>query len=340
MKKKPISKIQHTKPRKFLLFYPGFILKKSEDGIALLMVLFVLVLLMTIALNFYKSNRWNTASTRNLKEETISYYLALSGYHESLNYIMADKDHAVDFVDDDGNFWVDKETKPITGKRITKSGEIEIKIVDEGSKININYAQTEQIKKLLEYSGIPQDSIAEIIDSLIDWKDSGDDDAHHLLGAESDYYEDLEQPYQAKNALIDVPEELTLVKGMAPEYLFGDEEYVSFLPHVTTFGTGVMNINTVSREVMELLGLSPAEIEAIVKQRSEKTGGFRIIPQEFSRYGLRAIVSRTLRIEIVAAPPGSSRATKIEAVVHRSPSTGGYKVQTVYWRESVENTGS
>jgi hypothetical protein len=50
----------------------------SERGIALMMVLWVLVLLSIIALNYFGSNRWNTAATRNLKEETLAYAMAMS----------------------------------------------------------------------------------------------------------------------------------------------------------------------------------------------------------------------------------------------------------------------
>jgi general secretion pathway protein K len=108
----------------------------SQSGIALLMVLWVLVLLSIIALNFVNSNRWNTVSTRNLKEETVSYYLAVSGYHEAVNYLLSDKDPSFDFLDSDGNFWIDKETQPVTGE------------------ININLANTERLKKLLEHVGV------------------------------------------------------------------------------------------------------------------------------------------------------------------------------------------
>ena len=56
----------------------------GEKGIALMMVLWVLVLLSIISLNYFSSNRWNTAGTRNLKEETLSYYMAMSGYQEAV----------------------------------------------------------------------------------------------------------------------------------------------------------------------------------------------------------------------------------------------------------------
>ena len=310
----------------------------NNKGIALMMVLWVLVLLGIITLNYFNYNRWNSASTRNMKEETRSYYLAVSGYNEALNYIMSDKDTSFDFIDDEENFWVDKETQPVTGKRSTGDGEIDIKITDEDSRININFANTEQLKKLLLHAGISQESTIEIIDSILDWKDP--DKEHHLSGAEDEYYEGLEEPYKAKNTFFDLPEELALVKGIKPEYIYGGGEGKSILPLITTFGRGNININTVSKEVMEFLGLSVFEIEAIMKQRNKEAGGFRFIPQQFALYGLNSISSNNLKIEVTATASNSKMSSRIVAVVKRQPVAKGYKVQTVYWRESAENIRS
>ena len=115
-----------------------------------MMVLWVLVLLSIISLNYFNSNRWNTASTRNLKEETLSYYMAISGYQEAVNYILSDKDTAIDFIDNEGNFWTDADdkTQSVTGVRTTEDGEVEIKIIDENAKININAADANRLRNL------------------------------------------------------------------------------------------------------------------------------------------------------------------------------------------------
>jgi hypothetical protein len=45
-----------------------------------------------------------------------------------------------------------------------------------------------------------------------------------LLGAESDYYLSLEQPYRAKNAPFVSPFELLLVKGITRDIFYGDPD--------------------------------------------------------------------------------------------------------------------
>ena len=82
-----------------------------------MMVLWVLVLLSIIALNYFGSNRWNSAATRNLKEETLAYAMAMSGYQEAVNYVLSDKDPAVDFIDNEGNFWTDIDSQNTAGNR-------------------------------------------------------------------------------------------------------------------------------------------------------------------------------------------------------------------------------
>ena len=185
----------------------------AESGIALIMVLWVLVLLSIIALNYFGSNRWNSAATRNLKEETLAYSMAMSGYQEAVNYVLSDKDPAVDFIDSEGNFWTDADssTQPVTGKRTTEDGEVEINISDENARININTPDTNLLRSLFLYVGIPDDEITDLLDSILDWRDP--DEEHHLSGAESDYYEGLSDPYKAQNGPFTVPEELAPGQG-------------------------------------------------------------------------------------------------------------------------------
>jgi general secretion pathway protein K len=311
---------------------------RSENGIALIMVLWILVLLSIVGLNYLSSSRWNVASTRNLKDETTSYYMALSGYNEAVNYLLADKDRNTDFADADGNFWTSEDTVPVTGKKAVSGGEVDIEIIDEDSKVNINTATPDRLKSLFSYAGIPDDEVQIIVDSLLDWKDSDSD--VRLNGAEDDYYEGLSDPYEAKNMNFDLPEELALVRGVKPEYLYGAKDIKAVLPLITTFGSGNININTVSKEMMQAMGLDEGTIEAIMKQRSGESKGFRTVPPEFAALGFRATVTNNLRIEITAKANNSGIASKIVAVINRQYGVDGYKLQTLYWRESAENIRS
>ncbi|MDO9289300.1 MAG: type II secretion system protein GspK, partial [Thermodesulfovibrionales bacterium] len=305
-----------------------------NSGIALLMTLWVLVMLSVIAMTFSFSTRWGSASTRNFKEETKAYYLAMSGYQEAVGYLLSDKDNMVDYIDADGNLYIDKDTKPVTGSRVTDEAELEIKITDEGSKVNINFADGTRLKKVLDYVGIPPDSQQEIVDSILDWRDPDKD--HHLSGAEDDYYESLDPPYKAKNRNLDSVEELLLVKGFKPEYLYGSKDIRPMYDLITTSGDGSININAVSREVLEMTGTGSDVIDAIFKQRTKEFGGARQIPANLAP-GLYRTASYDFRIEVTAAMKGNRQAVKIISIVRRVPALKGFDMQTVYWREKIEN---
>jgi general secretion pathway protein K len=313
----------------------------NDCGFALMMVLWFIVLLSIIAMDFTFSTRWNFASTRNLKDETRSYYLCMTGYQEALQYIMSDKDQSVDFIDSDGVLRIDSETPHVAGIKTTGDGDIDIRITDEESKININFAGENGLKKLFGYAGLPSDSANELTDSILDWIDP--DSMHHISGAEDKYYEGLEKPYTAKNGFFSVPEELLLVKGMLPEYMTGTEDIKALGPLITTFGRrgdmlGAININTASKEILEILGLNPLQIEAIIKQRED--GGFKnvqSIPFTHRVLGLTSTSSLFFRIEVSARANGSGQVSHIVAVINRTPLTKGYKLKTVYWKEYAES---
>lgn len=309
-------------------------LTAHNSGIALLMTLWVLVMLSVIAMSFSFSTRWGSASTRNFKEETKAYYLAMSGYQEAVGYLLSDQDNMVDYIDADGNLYIDKDTKPVTGKRVTDEAELEIKITDDGARLNINIMDGARLKKVLDYVGMPPDLEQEIIDSILDWKDA--DKEHHLSGAEDDYYESLDPPYKAKNRNFDSVEELLLVKGFKPEYLYGSKDVRPMYELVTASGDGSININTVSREVLELMGAGSEAIDAVFKQRTKELGGARLIPANLAP-GLYRTSSSDFRIEVTAAMKGNRQAVKITSIVRRVPALKGFDLQTVYWREKLEN---
>jgi len=314
-----------------------YCLRLRDDGIALMLVLWVLVLLGIVALNHLNSTRWNTMSTRNAKEETIAYYMALSGYNQAVHYLMSDKDPLFDYRDNTGNYRVDMETPPVTGVTAVDGGEVDIRISDEDSKLNINAASPADLKKLFIYAGLSDDQVNEAVDSILDWKDPSRG-MHRLFGAEDSYYEGLPDPYKAKHAPFDIPEELLLVKGIKPEYLYGGKDLKPLLPLITTFGSGAMNINTTPGEILGFMGLDKYEIEAVMKQRNAEAGGFRVIPPQFTSRGFNSVASNTLRIEVSGRVANSKVLSKITAVVSRQPALKGFRVRTLYWNEHAENS--
>lgn len=301
------------------------------SGYALIMVLWVLVLLTISAMTFNMSTRLSTAMVRNFKEETIANYLAVAGYNMTLNALMTDKDISVDFVDEKGRFYLDKESEPLQENLQMPEGEVRVKVEDEESKININYASENLLRLVFQGTGIDKDRENELIDSLRDWIDP--DDAHRLNGAEDEYYEPL--GYSTKNDRIDTIDELNLIKGFNEGILYGDEEHKGISNMITTFGSGGLNINTASRELMSLLGLSEIEIDRAMNQRTVTLGGYRVIPPRFTGVGFSKTATTYFRITVKATPKDSNISYNIESVIKRIPTPKGFDTETLYWREYV-----
>ena len=99
------------------------------------------------------------------------------------------------------------------------AGKFSIQIVDTERYFNINLADDATLRTALEIVGVDATQTAEIVDSILDWRDT--DDTTLLNGAESDYYLGLSPPYMPKNGPIDDLEELLRIKGITPEIYYG-----------------------------------------------------------------------------------------------------------------------
>ncbi len=116
---------------------------------------------------------------------------------------------------------------------------------DESSRINLNTAPPDVLDRL--FASAPGVSAA-----LQDWIDA--DDATRPGGAEKDEYNG-EGP---RNGPLKTVDELLLVIGVTPE-IFRQVE-----PLVTVQGSGRVNLNTASEQVLEMIGLTPSLAQKIV----------------------------------------------------------------------------
>jgi general secretion pathway protein K len=155
-------------------------------------------------------------------------------------------------------------------------GTYTVSILDEESKIPVNRADAEQMRRLMDQLGLAG-GFGEvdgdvIVDSIMDWID--ENDLHRLNGAEDEYYRTLPRPYRAKNAPLDRVEELLSVRGVTPEVFYGrpmteTEEAVPGLRDLlTAYSSGRVNVNTASAGVLKAwCGVDDAVADAIVARR-------------------------------------------------------------------------
>lgn len=167
-----------------------------------------------------------------------------------------------------------KEYEVVTRQEVPfGNGTISYSITDENSKISINTASRGVLIKVLEFSGVEVGEERDIIaDSILDWIDQ--DSNHRINGAENDYYQDQDPPYNAKNGMLESLEELLKVRGMTKELFFGSSEgetkkHIGLEQIFTVYDATPVNPNTASPEVLSIL-FGKKEIDEILRLKSEK----------------------------------------------------------------------
>ncbi len=134
---------------------------------------------------------------------------------------------------------------------------------DEESKINLNTAKPEVMRKLFQLvAGLDEDVASEIAYGIVDWRDADTFHSHPEYGAEDDYYESLKLPYESKDLPMEVLDEVLLVRGMTPEI------FEKIRDDVTIYGSGSVNVNTAPREILLALGLSEKAADRILAFRA------------------------------------------------------------------------
>ncbi|MBE9503010.1 MAG: general secretion pathway protein GspK, partial [Proteobacteria bacterium] len=100
------------------------------------------------------------------------------------------------------------------------------------------------------------------------WLD--EDSETKLMGAETDYYNTLDNPYNAKNGKMASLHELRLIKGMN-ESLSKKAEDAVLEPWLSVYGDGKVNINTAPAEVLLSLAdeMDETVVETIIDYREE-----------------------------------------------------------------------
>ncbi len=323
---------------------------QGEEGIALIIVLWVLAFLMFLVIEFAYTMRVETSAVRNFKDETKARHLALAGINMAVAEISGTFD--IVYLDGEGKVVFGKKEKQVMEaleskrEREVEGGLISYRLRGEAGKLNINAATREMLISLLKATGVEPVERDMIADSILDWRDKNHE--FHLNGAEDDYYGSLPEPYGAKDGDFDTVEELLLVRGVTPAIFYGSgkvppefgisvpgkahenedvfsPEYKGIEPYLTAKSNGKVNINTADKIVLDALLGEGLSIEVILRRETE--GYF-----EWPLYG-NAVKSDTFSIYSKGESGGI--AVGIKVIAERLPDTAETVIS--YWRE--EGTG-
>lgn len=198
----------------------------KEKGVALIMTLWILVILAVIAMEFSNLVRIEAEVALNFKEDTQAYYLAKAGIIRAIGLLKEDANE-YDSLDEP---WRDMFKENIG------DGSYKISIVDKESKLNINEATYGILMGFEEME-------EEVANAILDWRDIDEEPREN--GAESSYYQGLDEPYNSKNLLFDAIRELQLIKGVNDNLFSKLKDYITV--------NGKININFAPQETLEAL---------------------------------------------------------------------------------------
>ena len=179
---------------------------RSEQGIALIAVIWALALLSIIAANLSVEANTSTRVARNLDESAVAQAAADAGIQRAILDLGTSTTTA-----GAGGF---RSDGTVYAWRFSNSTVL-ISIKDEASKIDLNKAPEALFTALFESIGVDPDQAESLADAIADFRDA--DNLKHLHGAEEPEYRDAGLAWGPKNAPFQTIEELQQVLGMTAE---------------------------------------------------------------------------------------------------------------------------
>lgn len=218
---------------------------KKQQGIALITILMMVALATIIAATIAKRQSYTNESTAYLMRQNQAMYYAKSAetFFSELLVQDAESEPKVDYLQEN---WA----KPMPGFPVD-GGIVSGQIIDESGKFNLNSLLNENgspnkearlfFENLLKRVNLNPD----LSQAVIDWQDK-DDLTIGPMGAESDYYMGLPEPYLAANTIFHHKEELKQVRGFEANQYDLIAPYITAIPSITT----KININTAPAMVL------------------------------------------------------------------------------------------
>jgi len=243
-------------------FFPdGAKFLRDEKGMALILTILIISLIVTLTLQLNTSMRSNLHAAVNLRDGIMLACIARSGFDGALAVLY--EDALAGNVDSLRETWAHLGTLSEHFGSLFDEGRFVVEIADHSGRIQINKLvdgggkYNEDQKGLLmrflnspEFGLDPQE-VENIVDAIKDWIDP--DSETTRFGAETTYYEALENPYPCKDGPFEFVEELLLVRGITKELFYGLGERPGISRYLSPYGDGKININTADPLVLGAL---------------------------------------------------------------------------------------
>ncbi|KJU83711.1 general secretion pathway protein K [Candidatus Magnetobacterium bavaricum] len=241
-------------------------LRYNTEGIALMMVLWVMVMLIGLSLTLSYMARSELRVSRGSKEYVAGELLAEGGINRAIVELYYRR---IKPPEDETRWQLNGSFRSVD----VGDGAAVVRVIPESAKVDLNLSNDIILKGLVNALGIDTDTQDIIVDSIRDWMDS--DDLTRLHGAESDYYKSQKHPYEAKNAPFDTIDELLMVRGITSEIFYGTGDKKGLKDFVTVYNrtdNSKINVNAAPKEVLMALPNVTEDIaNTIIERRKAAT---------------------------------------------------------------------
>ena len=226
-----------------------------QRGAALILLLWLIVLLTALIGGFALAARVESLQGRVLVRGLVASNAARAGLEYSLTRVSLPDARLQWKPDGTAHRWRFGDAQ------------VEVKIVDENGKLDINQAPHPLLAALIQRKGVEPSEAGRIAGAIVDWRDAD------LLtqpggGAEDGDYEAAGRPYGAKDAEFESVAELLQVLGMTPAL------YAKLEPDLTVYsGRAQPDPAYASAELLDAMGLNGADL---VAQRGQPAGALPV----------------------------------------------------------------
>ena len=262
-------------------------MRHRQDGMALIVVLWLVVLLSIMAAGHSRNVHTDTTLASRQVQSAKARALAEAGInHVILEMLAADGDRKLPA---DGSLF---------NVRIGDD-DITIAIRDATGFIDLNAAKPELLDAALEACGVGETARRDLVDAILDWRDG--DDLRRLHGIEDDDYVAAGVAWTSRDGAFEAVDELKYLPGMS------QSRYDCLTPFVTVHsGRGGLNIEYAPPALITALTgeeVLAAETEVDGNSSGARNGTFHIYASSSGSAATVAAIEAIVRISRTSKAP-------------------------------------
>lgn len=224
---------------------------KSQKGLALILVLWVLSLLTIMAGSFALSMRRESSIIAGIRNNAQATAVAESGIALAEMMLLN--------PDPNKRWRADGSIYQIN----SADAKVRVRLLSEMGKIDINTADEALLHGLMNNAPVDEDQQTRLVNAILDWRD--EDDLVRIEGAEKKEYQDAGLNYHPQNKPFQSIEELQLVLGI-------NESVFKWIEPLVTVYSGQQHVamQQAAKEVLQVIsGLDMDVVDSYIEARLE-----------------------------------------------------------------------